>query len=85
MAQPKFEQPVPGTKYCIVTFPEPNILLVQLNRPKELNCVNMEGHAELDALWNWLDAEPNLICGIITGSGRAFSAGADLKGKRSSF
>ena len=41
----------------------------------------MEGHAELDAIWSWMDAEPNLAVGVITGVGRAFSAGADLKGK----
>jgi enoyl-CoA hydratase/carnithine racemase len=80
MAQPKFELAVPTAKYCILSFPAPNVLLVQLNRAKDLNCVNMDGHTELDAIWSWLDAEPTLACGIITGSGRAFSAGADLKG-----
>lgn len=81
MAQQDYQTPVPQAKYCIVSFPTPNILLVRLNRPKDLNCINSDGHAELDALWNWLDAEPKLCCGIITGTGRAFSAGADLKGR----
>ncbi len=82
MAQPNFELAVPETKYCILSYPAPSVLLVQLNRPRDLNCVNMEGHMELDTIWSWMDAEPNLACGIITGSGRAFSAGADLKGSR---
>lgn len=77
---PKFESAVPQTKHCIVSFPRPNVVLVKLNRARDLNCINMEGHAELDAIWNWMDAEGALTCGIITGSGRAFSAGADLKG-----
>ncbi|KAK5163906.1 uncharacterized protein LTR77_010300 [Saxophila tyrrhenica] len=81
MAQPKFELPIPQAKYCIVSFPASNVLLVTLNRAKDLNCVNMDGHRELDALWSWMDAEPGLACGILTGSGRAFSAGADLKGE----
>ncbi|KAL9122383.1 MAG: hypothetical protein Q9187_001067 [Circinaria calcarea] len=34
---------------------------------------------ELDALWNWLDNEPALRVAIITGSGRAFCTGANLK------
>lgn len=80
MSQPKFELPIPAVKYCILSFPQPNILLVELNRAKELNCVNLEGHAELDAIWTWLDEEPSLVCGIITGKGRSFCAGADLKG-----
>lgn len=81
MSQNNFQLPVPKAKHCLLSFPSDNVLLVTLNRPKDLNCVNSEGHAELDAIWTWLDAEPNLSCGIITGSGRAFSAGADLKGR----
>ena len=78
---PKFERQLPQAKHSILSFPRPNVALVKLNRPKDLNCINMEGHTELDAIWSWMDAEPNLTCGIITGSGRAFSAGADLKGR----
>ena len=78
---PKFETQLPQAKHYILSFPRPNVALVKLNRPKDLNCINMEGHTELDAIWSWMDAEPNLTCGIITGSGRAFSAGADLKGR----
>lgn len=79
MATPKFELPVPSAKYCVLSFPDPGILLVTLNRPKDLNCINSTGHAELDSIWYWLDAEPTLNVGIITGTGRAFCAGADLK------
>jgi enoyl-CoA hydratase/carnithine racemase len=77
---PKFTLPIPKTQYCVLSFPAPNILLVTLNRPKDLNCINMAGHAELDDVWNWLDEEPALNVGILTGAGRAFCAGADLKG-----
>ncbi|KAK0847089.1 hypothetical protein LTS02_014607 [Friedmanniomyces endolithicus] len=76
---PTFESPQPPAKYCILSYPSPNVLLVRLNRPKDLNCINMEGHAELHTIWEWLDAEPSLSVGVITGTGRAFSAGADLK------
>lgn len=79
MAEGDFQTPLPPAKYCVVTFPTPSILLVRLNRPKDLNCINSEGHAELDALWGWLDAEPKLACDIITGTGRAFSAGAEFE------
>ncbi|KAK5686395.1 hypothetical protein LTS10_002513 [Elasticomyces elasticus] len=76
---PTFESPQPPSKYCVISYPAPNVLLVRLNRPKDLNCINMEGHAELHKIWEWLDAEPSLNVGVITGTGRAFSAGADLK------
>ena len=80
MATPKFTIQPPKPKYCILSYPTPTTLLVRLNRPKSLNCINGEGHAELEQIWAWLDAEPTLRVGIITGTGRAFCAGADLKG-----
>ncbi|CAC9895915.1 unnamed protein product [Aureobasidium pullulans] len=66
--------PPPQTKYCILSHPTPEILLVTLNRPKQLNCISAEGNEELDAVWEWLDAEPKLCVGILTGTGRAFCA-----------
>ncbi|KAJ9302168.1 hypothetical protein DTO271G3_1034 [Paecilomyces variotii] len=71
--------PPPSTTYCIISFPRPDILLVTLNRPKSLNCINIAGHVELHDVWEWFDAEPSLKVAILTGKGRAFCAGADLK------
>lgn len=81
MSKPNFQLPEPSGKYCVLSYPAPGVLLVRLNRPKDLNCINQEGHTELDQIWSWLDAEPTLNAGIITGTGRAFCAGADLKGR----
>lgn len=69
----------PPVKDSIISYPTPEILLIKLNRPKDLNCINTQGHYELDALYRWFDAEPSLRCAILTGEGRAFCAGADLK------
>ncbi|KAA6414832.1 MAG: enoyl- hydratase [Lasallia pustulata] len=80
MSTPHFSTPPPATSFTKISFPTPRILLVTLSRPKQLNCINRAGHIELDALWTWLDNEPSLRVGIITGEGRAFCAGADLKG-----
>ncbi|KAL2815351.1 ClpP/crotonase-like domain-containing protein [Aspergillus granulosus] len=74
-----FKIPPPQPQYSKLSFPTPHILLVTLSRPKDLNCINSTGHAELHAIWEWLDDEPSLRVGIITGEGRAFCAGADLK------
>ncbi|KAL3475830.1 ClpP/crotonase-like domain-containing protein [Aspergillus californicus] len=74
-----FKTPPPTLKYSILTFPTPHTLLVTLSRPKDLNCINSTGHSELHEIWEWLDDEPSLRVGVITGEGRAFCAGADLK------
>lgn len=80
--KPKLENPQPPNKYSIISYPAEGVLLVTLNRPKDLNCINGEFGQELERIWTWLDQEPALTVGIITGTGRAFCAGADLKGKR---
>jgi enoyl-CoA hydratase/carnithine racemase len=74
-----FSTPPPSVQDSIISFPSPSILLITLNRPKSMNCINTQGHYELDALYKWFDAEPSLRCAILTGAGRAFCAGADLK------
>lgn len=81
MSKPNFELEEPSGQYVVLSYPAPGVLLVRLNRPKDLNCINQDGHQELDRIWRWLDAEPTLNVGVITGTGRAFCAGADLKGK----
>lgn len=69
----------PKVDDVIVTAPRSHILLVTINRPKQLNCIRNDMHFQLEGLWKWYDAEPSLRCAIITGMGRAFCAGADLK------
>lgn len=68
--------PVPNV---LVTFPIPHVMLVTLNRPAQLNAIPTTQHPFLLQLFNWYDAEPHLRAAIITGTGRAFCAGADLK------
>ncbi|KAB5555087.1 ClpP/crotonase-like domain-containing protein [Coniochaeta sp. 2T2.1] len=71
--------PPPPVKNVLITFPRPHVLLITLNRPAQLNAIPSTQHAELDALYRWYDSEPHLRCAVVTGSGRAFCAGADLK------
>ncbi|KAJ5604731.1 Crotonase core [Penicillium lagena] len=76
---PSFTNPPPTPQHALLSFPAPHVLLVTLNRPRSLNCINSQGHADLHAVWEWMDAEPAVRVGILTGMGRAFCAGADLK------
>ena len=78
----QFKTSPPKTSFSKLGFPADHILLITLSRPKSLNCINYQGHVELDAVYKWFDHEPQLRVAIITGEGRAFCAGADLKGKK---
>lgn len=56
------------------------IAYVTLNRPKKLNAMNAELHEELGRVWVDFRDDPALRVAILSGSGRCFSAGADLSG-----
>ena len=66
--------------YIIVTEQhEPNIALIRLNRPKELNALNLELMQELRDTLQQLDRNEQVRAIIITGNEQAFAAGADIK------
>jgi len=56
-----------------------HVALIQLNRPKELNALNLQLMGELRDALKQLDEEEQVRAIIITGSERAFAAGADIK------
>lgn len=58
---------------------EPNIALIELNRPKELNALNLQLMGELRDTLKALDQDPEVRVIILTGNARAFAAGADIK------
>jgi 2-(1,2-epoxy-1,2-dihydrophenyl)acetyl-CoA isomerase len=51
---------------------------ITLNRPKVLNAFNQEMHNEVYEVLNQAADDPSVRCIVIEGSGRGFSAGADL-------
>jgi len=53
--------------------------LVRLNRPQALNALNAALLGELGAAVDAFEADPNIGCIVITGSDKAFAAGADIK------
>lgn len=58
---------------------EEGVLWMTLNRPKVLNAADARLHTELVELWQTIDADPQVRVAVITGAGRAFSAGGDLQ------
>jgi len=62
----------------IVTREEP-IAIVQLNRPEVLNALNEEVLDELVQALTALDEDHTIRCIVLTGSEKAFAAGADIK------
>jgi enoyl-CoA hydratase len=55
------------------------VTLVTLNRPQALNALNSQVLAELIAAFGKYDADPRQRCLVLTGSEKAFAAGADIK------
>ena len=55
------------------------VTLVRLNRPHALNALNSQVLADLIAAFAAYDADPAQRCLVLTGSEKAFAAGADIK------
>jgi len=53
--------------------------LITLNRPQALNALNSQLVAELNQALDSLEADTNIGCIVLTGSAKAFAAGADIK------
>ena len=58
------------------------VATVTLNRPEAMNSTTDELYREFRAALDQIAADKNVSCAILTGAGRAFCAGADLKVKR---
>lgn len=56
-----------------------NICKIQLNRPEALNALNNELMSELLEVLQNADKDISIGCNVITGSEKAFAAGADIK------
>src|SRR5579884_1866937 len=54
------------------------VLLVTLDRPDVLNAANVRMHREMSEIWAVADDDDEVAATVVTGAGRAFSAGGDL-------
>ncbi|MDP6606886.1 MAG: enoyl-CoA hydratase/isomerase family protein [Dehalococcoidia bacterium] len=68
---------MPGT---VLYERDGHIATITYNRPEALNAIDGELRADLNATWEQFRDDEEAYVGIVTGAGRAFSAGADLRG-----
>src|SRR5260370_38552241 len=57
---------------------DPGILWITLSKPEKLNTADASMHQALADLWPMIDKDPETRVVVLTGSGRAFSAGGGL-------
>ena len=62
----------------LVEYPQPRVMKLVFNKPERLNALDRDGHRELTYIWRDIDDDPDIDCVILTGTGRAFSAGGDF-------
>jgi enoyl-CoA hydratase len=63
----------------IVETPSAGVTLIKLNRPEALNALNSQLLKELGEALDGASADEAVKCVVLTGSERAFAAGADIK------
>jgi enoyl-CoA hydratase/carnithine racemase len=63
----------------ITTNTVQGVTTITLDRPEVLNAINPDMHHELEAAFNAFAADPQQHLCVVTGAGRGFCAGSDLK------
>ncbi|KAJ7594653.1 enoyl-CoA hydratase [Mycena floridula] len=80
-SQPAFKRYMSSQEYSniLTSRPEPSVFLVTLNRPKALNALSSPLFVELNKALADADADDSVGAIVLTGSEKAFAAGADIK------
>jgi len=68
-----------GTYETILVEQRGAVTLLTLNRPQALNALNSQVLADMVAAARAYDTDPGQRCMVVTGSEKAFAAGADIK------
>lgn len=64
---------------CMTLTVSDHIATVTLNRPEMMNAINWQAYAELEEIFLNLQKDPEVRCIILTGAGRAFCSGDDVR------
>jgi enoyl-CoA hydratase/carnithine racemase len=67
------------TYQTLIVETDQAVTLIRLNRPEALNALNGQLMDEMTAALDAAETDPGVRCIVITGSERAFAAGADIK------
>ena len=69
------------SKYTGLTFeyPSDGVLLIRINRPHRNNAMDATLHTEVSRVWRDVEDDSDCRVAIITGVGKAFSAGGDFE------
>jgi 2-(1,2-epoxy-1,2-dihydrophenyl)acetyl-CoA isomerase len=73
-------EPVSTAYETIAVRRDGAVVTVEMHRPDALNAITLEMGRELLAAFTDIANDASVRCAILTGAGRGFSAGADLKG-----
>jgi enoyl-CoA hydratase len=70
----------PFARYQRLAFDRPSdgVLRISMNNPERLNAADAVMHAELADIWRDVDRDDSIRAVILTGVGKAFSAGGDF-------
>jgi enoyl-CoA hydratase len=66
-------------------YPADGVLLIKINRPERMNAMNSRLHTEISTVWLDADRDDDCRAIVITGEGKAFSAGGDFDMVESTF
>jgi enoyl-CoA hydratase/carnithine racemase len=81
---PRYESPydpasAPKNLEHVIYEKKDHVAYVTINRPEVRNALHSYAYAELRVCWRDIALDPNIYCGIVTGTGDAFCAGRDVK------
>ncbi len=65
--------------HCIIVETHGPVGVIRLNRPEALNALNAQLIGEVNEAMDGFEKDPAIGCMILTGSEKAFAAGADIK------
>jgi enoyl-CoA hydratase/carnithine racemase len=67
------------TETLTIDRPRPGVVVLQLNRPKQLNAINEQMRDELMQTFAMISADASVNVVVLTGAGRGFCSGIDVR------